>query len=489
MNETEITPEETSRGNLDAPTLKWEDTLSAVRKTRLNQPKTVALCGFAVSSRHMAPYDKRNLEIWGCNEAYNADYMKNKEGQFRVDRWFQMHLEEDWSRKNNPNDPKHPEWLGLKHNFPIVMQENFPSVPNAEAFPLTECDEMFFSNVWTIDLKDGKRKKWLDVYKHGYYTSSFAWMIAYAIWQQKWNRIEIWGFNMGTQSEYMYQKPGAEFWIGQAMARDIDIVIVDNSPILKGLMYGYEIANVLLPTQMRERIEVIQKEMKGLKDKALMQHGARLLAQYMRNKPEFLAKLPELERQLEIQHQAELASTATVNFYIGAEDITKIYLNHTIGRHDDSEGGWIDRLTMEVNKATFRIEAEEYKAHLDSVSGAKMELQRNLTLYTADPEAIASWKLRLHDIRNREIYWTGKLSLILGKLSQIEQFIFTTENRNANMTDERDYAHVVIPDLYSKEYEVLELGEVKDGEKTATTNEPTVNVGAGSNFGESGQPA
>jgi len=481
-------PEKMSRGNLDAPKLEWSDTITALRKTRLTTPKTLALCGFAVSSRHLAPYDKRNVAIAGCNEAYAADYMKTSEGIFRADYWFQMHMLEDWSRENNPNDPRHPEWLSLQHNFPIIMQEKFPNVPNAEAFPLAECDEMFFSNVWTIDLVKGKKRKWLDVYKHGYYTSSFAWMIAYAIWQQKWDMIEVWGFNMGTQSEYMYQKPGAEFWAGQALALNVGLAIADNSPILKGMLYGYEIANVLLPTQMQGRLKEISEELSPLKDKALKQHGARLMIENLSSHPDFVQRLPELVTQLEVQHQAELAATATVNFYLGAESVVNEYLNHTANRHVGSESGWVDRLTMEVHKTKIRSDIEEVHTNMDAVSGAKMELNRNLLLYALDPEAVASWERRLIELRNKEIFWTGRLSLALGRLSQIEQFIFTSENRNANMTDERDYGHIIVPDLYDKATDVLKLGDSDDKKKTETVSSE-VTGGTGGNSGEPGQSA
>jgi hypothetical protein len=449
----------------------------------------VALCGFASSSRHLAPYDKKGVEIWGCNEAYNADFMKTSSGTFRADRWFQMHLEEDWSRVNNPNDPRHPEWLGLEHNFPIVMQEKFASVPNAEAFPLAACDEMFFSNIWTVDIADGKKKKWLDVYKHGYYTSSFAWMIAYALWQQKWDIIEVWGFNMGTQSEYMYQRPGAEFWTGIALGQGIGLAITDASPLLKGARYGYDIAHVLLPSQMQERKAELEKEIGPLKDKAMQQHGARKMIEHLRTKPELAENLLLIESQLEIQHQAELAATATVNFYMGAEDVVNIYMNYSVGRHEGEEiSGWIDRLTMEVHKARYREEVENIRSNMDAISGAKLELGRNLLLYAADPEALASWKRRLVELRNREIFFTGQLSLMLGRLSQVEQFIFISENRNANMTDERDYGHIVVPDLYDKATDVLKLGEKDDATKTETVSSE-ITGGASGNPEQPGQPA
>jgi len=489
VTETENSSTSENRGNLDAPTLKWEDTISALRKTRLTVPKTVALCGFALSSRHLAPYDKRSVEIWGCNEAYNADYMKTKGGLFRADRWFQMHTEEDWGRNNNPNDLRHPEWLGLEHNFPIVMQDKFAVVPNAESFPLKEADEMFFSNVWTVDLRTGKRRKWLDIYKHGYYTSTFAWMLAYALWQRKWEMVEVWGFNMGTQSEYMYQKPGAEFWVGQAMALGVGLAIADNSPLLKGKLYGYEIANVLLPSHLLARKEEIQKELLPLKDKAMQQHGARQMIEHLQTKPEFVTQAVELQKQVEIQHQAELASTATVNFYLGANHLIEMYLLNVHTRHGDGKTGFIDRLTLEVQKVKYLDEVEEARTYMDAVAGAKMEVYRNLELYTQDPEAIASWKNRLRALRNKEIYWTGILSLAMGRLSQVQQFIFVSENRNANMIDERDYSTVIVPDLYARDSDVLKLGEKKnDTQKTEPIATPDIS-GTGGNPSKSSQSA
>jgi hypothetical protein len=54
-------PVEGRRGNLDAPELAWEDTMKAVLAK--GSPRTVALCGFANSSRHLAPYDNPDVEI------------------------------------------------------------------------------------------------------------------------------------------------------------------------------------------------------------------------------------------------------------------------------------------------------------------------------------------------------------------------------------------------------------------------------------------
>ena len=47
---------------------------------------TVAIVGFAKSTRHLVPYEDMETEIWGINDAYHVKgFMK------RWDRWFQLH--------------------------------------------------------------------------------------------------------------------------------------------------------------------------------------------------------------------------------------------------------------------------------------------------------------------------------------------------------------------------------------------------------------
>ena len=199
--------------------MEWEATITAVKKTRLKSPRTVAIVGFASNSREQAPYDRRNVEIWGCNEAYVAGFMVNSEGEFRADRWFQIHKHEDFSRQNNSNDKRHYEWLQQEHNFPIYMQEKFEEIPGSEALPIDDFDQRFFGDLYTTNA-DGEVVAWLEECEHGFYTSTFAYMMAMAI-HLGFEEIEIWGFNMGTQSEYGQQATGGTFWLSAALNRGI----------------------------------------------------------------------------------------------------------------------------------------------------------------------------------------------------------------------------------------------------------------------------
>jgi len=473
------------------PQLEWEDTLTAVRKTRLTKPKTLAICGFAHDSRDWAPYDKRTVEIWGCNETYAADYMKTSEGKFRADRWFQMHLEEDWSRNNNPNDPRHPEWIRAKHNFPLVMQEKFG--PGIEAFPLEETDKIFFSNAYAIDY-DKKKRSWLDVYKHGYYTSTFSWMMAYALWQKvtgqvDWEVIEVYGFNAASQSEYMYQKPCAEFWLSQALARNVDVRIAGTSPLMRGSLYGYQVADVLLPTHLDNRIKSLEKEIPNLEQEAFQHHGAKLMVQALRNHKPYSEKLPELFEVYDVRQQEELEATSKVNFYKAAKKDSETLKKALFDRHDnDQASGWIDRMSLEIQKVKIRESVEETEEYMHTLTGALAECRRMKSIYARDDlELEGSFRQREIRILNKLIETTNKLNSLMGSLSNVSWLILEAENRTPNLEDEYDFGYVVIPQLFSEDVDVLQYGEKEHGKKETEKVEKEIKGGAGGSSGEPGE--
>ncbi len=172
---------------------------------------TVAMVGFAVTSRDQAPWDDMDTEIWGLNEAATQPWMK------RWDRWFQLHPEENFNRTTNTNDPDHPLWLRKSHDKPIYLQDKFDYIPDSVRYPIEEI-----------------------VREYGnYLTSSFSYMIALAM-LEGFERIELYGFEMGTLTEYHFQKAGAEYLIGMALGMGIEVYIPENCSLCTGKMYGYE---------------------------------------------------------------------------------------------------------------------------------------------------------------------------------------------------------------------------------------------------------
>jgi len=125
---------------------------------------------------------------------------------------FEMHDIEDVS-KRLPDEIEKINELGI----PVITQEKHPLLPTAIPFPLDEMPSKYF-------------------------TSTIAYMIAYAIYKGA-TEIEMHGVALFLQEEYTQQKPCVEFWIGYAMAKGIKVTIYDPTTIgccrAEQDLYGY----------------------------------------------------------------------------------------------------------------------------------------------------------------------------------------------------------------------------------------------------------
>lgn len=77
-------------------------------------------------------------------------------------------------------------------------------------------------------------------FKTDYFSGTIDYMIALAIYEGA-KEIDLYGVSVSSGG-YLYQKPGIDYWCGQAMGRGIEVGIYGESTIMKtidGLMYGY----------------------------------------------------------------------------------------------------------------------------------------------------------------------------------------------------------------------------------------------------------
>lgn len=92
------------------------------------------------------------------------------------------------------------------------------------------------------DLTNYPLKEVVEYFGVDYFTNTVDYAIALAIYRG-FTEIDLYGVNMAFGSEYEFEKPGVEFWIGQAMGRGIKVTTNGLlSTILKtrdGLLYGY----------------------------------------------------------------------------------------------------------------------------------------------------------------------------------------------------------------------------------------------------------
>jgi len=187
--------------------------------------KSVALLGGAETTRDQV-WDSTADEIWTANWSYLYDYVP------RIDRLFDMHpiwiygpsAKPEWIKPHN-----HWKWLqdGEK-GYPIYMMMQCPEVPSCVRYPIEEITEDLFGP----RLLRGTNPT-------SFYSSSADYMLAMAI-HEGYDRIELYGVEMGSSTEYKYQREGAAYFIGVATGRGITVQIPPKSIMMKSKKYGYE---------------------------------------------------------------------------------------------------------------------------------------------------------------------------------------------------------------------------------------------------------
>jgi len=193
--------------------------------------RTVALVGFAATTRDLTPWDDPNVEIWGLNKAHEHEWMK------RADRWFQLHALSYLKkcRGQTESDRKHWDWLCEKHNFPIYCAEKYPEFPSSVRYPIEEARAKFGN----------------------FYTSTFAYQAAMAM-LLGFERVEAYGFEMDAGTEYRYQRDSAEYFLGYMQDKGIEIYLPEKCPLLKGKLYAFDNVDIGL----RQLYEFREAELK-----------------------------------------------------------------------------------------------------------------------------------------------------------------------------------------------------------------------------------
>jgi hypothetical protein len=214
--------------------------------------KRIAICGFASSSRDMVPVHDDAWEVWGLNQLYR--HIK------RADRWFEIHY--FWETEVVPGtdggydkDGSYQHWLA-NCGIPVYMHHTVAEIPTSVRYPLEAL-----------------------VQRHGadYFTSTIAFMVALAVDEidqrvraelkarlraavgamsesddvpdaaaitkalYEEYAIGVFGVDLVVGDEYFHQKACAEFWLGQASARGIKVVLPPTTALCKQMYrYGYE---------------------------------------------------------------------------------------------------------------------------------------------------------------------------------------------------------------------------------------------------------
>lgn len=237
--------------------------------------KTLVIMGTHPRSVKFFDWSRKDCDIWLFNEAPNA---KNEKGELKYpkcDAFFQMHHEAIWRNPKNRSDQKHYSWLLSGKTPPVYMQEAYPEVPQALRYPIEDVLSLI-SNVKMVVNGIGKEYK--------YFSSTPDYALALAAhmckYKKRYKRIEVWGIELETESEYVYQRMGFGFWLGYIAALGVSLTI--HGGLFNEPMYGYEGDVAITSSQIEGRIEELTAQLGN--DKETYQQEAK----------NFLASLTEL---------------------------------------------------------------------------------------------------------------------------------------------------------------------------------------------------
>lgn len=177
--------------------------------------RTLAIIGSHPRTKDKFDWARTDCDIWVFNEA-----VSNKSVP-RADVVFQMHAEAIWRNPANRNDPGHADWLKKAEGIVIYMQDVYPDVPASRRYPLED--------IMAALVKDDPNH---------FLTSSVPQAMALAAWMNCYERVEIWGVAMETNTEYQFQREGVAYWYGYLKGRGVEVYFAD--PTFEAPLYGYE---------------------------------------------------------------------------------------------------------------------------------------------------------------------------------------------------------------------------------------------------------
>jgi hypothetical protein len=199
--------------------------------------KSVALYGFASVSRDGVWHSSAD-EIWSIAWAYKYNVP-------RLDLLLEIHPIWYQATSQLPEYQKvrdHWEWLKQNQTIPVYMTEARPEVPACVVYPLAEVQKLV-----------------APARCHKVFTSSFDFLMGLAI-LKGFDRIEVYGFEMGSETEYRYQREGAAYWIAQADARGIEVILPEKTALLKNKIYMLEGGAMIYRQDLERHLENLTQQ-------------------------------------------------------------------------------------------------------------------------------------------------------------------------------------------------------------------------------------
>lgn len=211
--------------------------------------KKIALVGFASSTKDMAPFNNPEWAICGMNQIYRHIHHKDADGK-PVLRHPDLHYEihKEWNTAVVPGTD-HEAWL-RDCGIPVLMTDVVAGLPTSVRFPIERFIKKFdldyftstvaYMLAFTVDYIDQSVERRLrESPTNGFATALDVLSLAKSLYAEY--TIGVFGIDLIVDDEYVYQKPCAEYWLGQIMAREITLMIPKQSALLRQrYRYGYD---------------------------------------------------------------------------------------------------------------------------------------------------------------------------------------------------------------------------------------------------------
>jgi len=188
--------------------------------------RKIAIIGSASPEADTKAISKlKGYDLWSMNNLFTGF------PEIQFTKWFELH---HFTRKGSQYLRRGQSFYGgyptIKKylqaindlDIPVYMQKPLAPINASAKFPFREIMRFF---------------------KTQYFGCSFAWMIAFALYEHlqgnKIDTIALLGVEL-TLQEYYFQRPSTEYWIGRAQGMGIQVKLYDTCNLLKApWIYAY----------------------------------------------------------------------------------------------------------------------------------------------------------------------------------------------------------------------------------------------------------
>lgn len=199
--------------------------------------KTVCICGTNEITRGLIPWDDPAKDYWVMNESAHIRQPDQWTAGHRIDGVIQIHVPQIWRSDNGGHYPGYYSWLQQDHPGMLIwMIEQYDDVPCSVKYPKQEIIDRYAQNF--VNEKG-------DVIE--IFGSSAAYALGLAAWRG-YERVELYGIEATSDTEYVRQKAGIAFWIGVLEASGVTVVRQSASLLLNEKPYGYT-GEISIPAQ------------------------------------------------------------------------------------------------------------------------------------------------------------------------------------------------------------------------------------------------